>query len=73
MQVGGQLDLQRKFQDSQSYTEKPCLEKPTNQPINQPKTKIQSQRGMQQMTGGQRKGSGKQDTIMAKQKVWGDA
>ena len=26
--VGGQPGLQSEFQDSQSYTEKPCLEKP---------------------------------------------
>jgi hypothetical protein len=41
--VRGQPGLQSKFQDSQGYTEKPCLKKPTNQPNNQknnpPKTK----------------------------------
>jgi hypothetical protein len=29
--VRGQPDLQSEFQDSQDYTEKPCLENPTNQ------------------------------------------
>ena len=29
--VRGQPGLQREFQDSQGYTEKPCLEKPKNQ------------------------------------------
>jgi hypothetical protein len=33
--VPGQPGLQSEFQDSQGYTEKPCLEKPTNQPTNQ--------------------------------------
>jgi hypothetical protein len=28
--VRGQLGLQSEFQDSQGYTEKPCLEKQTN-------------------------------------------
>jgi hypothetical protein len=28
--VGGQPGLQSEFQDSQGYTEKPCLEKPKN-------------------------------------------
>jgi hypothetical protein len=34
---GGQTGLQREFQDSQDYTEKPCLEKPKtkNQPTKQ--------------------------------------
>jgi hypothetical protein len=30
--VRGQPCLQSEFQDSQDYTEKPCLKKPTNQP-----------------------------------------
>ena len=35
--VWGQPGLQSEFQDSQSYTEKPCKTKqPTNQSINQP-------------------------------------
>jgi hypothetical protein len=34
--VRGQPGLQSEFQDSQGYTEKPCLEKPTNHPTKQP-------------------------------------
>jgi hypothetical protein len=34
--VRGQPGLQSEFQDSQNYTEKPCLEKQTNQKTNQP-------------------------------------
>ena len=34
--VRGQHGLQRQFKDSQGYTEKPYLEKPTNQPTKQP-------------------------------------
>jgi hypothetical protein len=36
--VWGQPDLQSEFQDSQGYTEKPCLEKPKNK-TKQNKTK----------------------------------
>jgi hypothetical protein len=32
--VGGQPGLQSEFQDSQGYTEKPCLEKPKNKTKN---------------------------------------
>jgi hypothetical protein len=32
--VRGQPGLQSEFQDSQSYTEKPCLEKQTNKQTN---------------------------------------
>jgi hypothetical protein len=32
--VQGHPDLQSEFQDSQGYTEKPCLEKPKNKKIN---------------------------------------
>jgi hypothetical protein len=38
--VQGQPSLQSKFQDSQGYTEKPYLEKPTNQQTNKTKTKL---------------------------------
>jgi hypothetical protein len=31
--VRGQLGLQSEFQDSQDYTEKPCLEKRTHYPV----------------------------------------
>jgi hypothetical protein len=37
--VWGQTGLQSEFEDSQDYTEKPCLEKSTNQPTKQNKTK----------------------------------
>jgi hypothetical protein len=37
--VRGQRGLQSKFQDSQGYTEKPCLEKPKNQKQKQNKKK----------------------------------
>jgi hypothetical protein len=49
--VRGQPGLQSEFQDSQSYTEKPCLEKPTNQPNKQTKNKKPKiiERYMQQM------------------------
>jgi hypothetical protein len=35
--VRGQRGLQSEFQDSQGYTEKPCLAKPTSQPTEQNK------------------------------------
>jgi hypothetical protein len=42
--VRGQPGLQSEFQDSQGYTEKPCLEKPKpNQPTNQPKNQLKSE------------------------------
>jgi hypothetical protein len=41
--VRGQPGLQSEFQDSQGYTEKPCLEKKQNQPTNQTNNKILSQ------------------------------
>jgi hypothetical protein len=34
--VLGQPGLQSEFQDSHGYTEKPCIEKPKNQPTKQP-------------------------------------
>jgi hypothetical protein len=42
--VQGQPSLQSEFQDSQGYTEKPCLEKPKNQKTNKktPKTQFLS-------------------------------
>ena len=39
-EIHGQPDLQSEFQDSQGYTEKPCLEKKQKQkPPKNPKTK----------------------------------
>jgi hypothetical protein len=38
--VQGHPGLQSEFQDSQGYTEKPCLEKPTNQPNKQTNKQI---------------------------------
>lgn len=52
LRVGGQLDLQRKFQDSLGYMEKSCLENPTNQPTKK-QTMITERHGA--MTGGKRK------------------
>jgi ABC-type phosphate/phosphonate transport system substrate-binding protein len=40
-QVRGQPGLQSEFQDSQGYTEKPCLENQTNKQTKNPKTKNQ--------------------------------
>jgi hypothetical protein len=43
--VRGQPGLQSEFQDSQSYTEKPYLEKAkTNQPTNQPNKQTNKQK-----------------------------
>jgi hypothetical protein len=41
--VRGQPGLQSEFQDSQGYTEKPYLEKPTNQSTNQPNKQTNKQ------------------------------
>jgi hypothetical protein len=45
------LPIQREFQDSQGYTEKPCLEKQTNKQTNkQTKNKKQKTRNKKQKT-----------------------
>jgi hypothetical protein len=51
LRVQGQSDLYREFQDSQSYTEKSCLEKTKNKTNKQTKRTIIKQ-GMEVRKGG---------------------
>jgi hypothetical protein len=59
--VRGQPGLQSEFQDSQGYTEKPCLEKP----------KKRKEKPKRQIRRGEREGNGGEGRGVRKQCLWG--